>query len=976
MSKDNYPKNNLLPFILSMLVLGTPAVYLYIYKNTSSITEAITATFLYFSIFGISAIMGRLWKVFEDKISFEFQKFLDELWKSFSSKHEKDYIQHIIATNSFLDYRPVDAKYNFELSGNKGVYVNLSFTRPSSEDILGKDLDLLRQIKTAKRGKCYVILGKPGSGKTTCIKYMALRLAENRKMPFFKKQKNIPNKFPIMFDFQQNAPIVDNTLSLASYLASLFSNLSLPVAWIEKLLESGKCVIFVDALDAVADPETRIKVIHWLRSQIQRYSKCAFILSSRPHGYENNRLSEVETIELEVSKMSKENSSEFIHKWYYADEVIRSTSILIDGLKNQREKLEQAKIRADNLADKLIERLDTHKALGQLANNPLLLTMITVLFGAKQNLPGRRVELYDAIIQANFDRRPSSKDLLGKNQKATVLQKIAYDMMEQRITAIPKADLFEIIQQPLTLVNDQVSADAFVKLIVDDYAIMVEEENGLFAFTHLSFQEYLASVQIKENGKEKLELLKSRINDEWWQEVIRLYVAQTDATPILVSCRAELQKYPRPLPILKLTTEILAEARSMSSDIRLALKQLLQEIAEDVNPLQRNQVAEAYITIRINSIQAKSGLLIDDNLITNLEYQLFADFQANSVDYVYPDQWLSGIFPRGQAFSPVVGVRPLDAIKFCRWLTKFDLGPTQYRLPTPIEAMSLPIENKEFTYFVQANDGTVKRADEVNSTVILFKENAISIFEDDIKVVFALKNAIEYKDESRPTSTEILSRTPVLGTGGSEWRSRASAGGTGYTAYQYENFENSLLYEEYEIYAKFLGVNLSSYINNICNTLSYKTPAGTQGFDWLMTQSHILDDLGQKCSEIKSILEEPESLYFLGITPYLDQSLIKALDHVITRDWFILMPNPNIEIPIQFQSKRVYGFLRWYCRIGLLYLINHINQKNAENLPGYAQRERILGYAKGLIRDFIVLEDRIVQPVTVKEGIRILKSSA
>jgi len=60
--------------------------------------------------------------------------------------------------------------------------------------------------------------------------------------------------------------------------------------------------------------------------------------------------------------------------------------------------------------------------------------------------------------------------------------------------------------------------------------LLVQKESGIYGFIHLTFQEYMASVHIKE--ERLLTELISRVNQTWWHETARLYSAQTDASPI------------------------------------------------------------------------------------------------------------------------------------------------------------------------------------------------------------------------------------------------------------------------------------------------------------------------------------------------------------------------------------------------------------------------------------------------------------
>ena len=79
-------------------------------------------------------------------------------------------------------------------------------------------------------------------------------------------------------------------------------------------------------------------------------------------------------------------------------------------------------------------------------------------------------------------------------------------------------------------------------------------------------------------------------------------------------------------------------------------------------------------------------------LITCAEYQLFLDDQRAGGKYHQPDHWPTAQFAPGQAFMPVVGVRPSDAQAFCSWLTEREQGLWQYRLPKRGEIASEEVQ--------------------------------------------------------------------------------------------------------------------------------------------------------------------------------------------------------------------------------------------------------------------------------------------
>jgi hypothetical protein len=98
---------------------------------------------------------------------------------------------------------------------------------------------------------------------------------------------------------------------------------------------------------------------------------------------------------------------------------------------------------------------------------------------------------------------------------------------------------------------------------------------------------------------------------------------------------------------------------------------------------------------------------IDDTLISCAEYQLFLDeviiqnrnLMRNTVPnrprWHYseptPAHWRKNMHPTGQAQSPILGIRSIDAEDFCDWVTFANNSEWRFRLPSPFEANRFPI---------------------------------------------------------------------------------------------------------------------------------------------------------------------------------------------------------------------------------------------------------------------------------------------
>jgi len=216
--------------------------------------------------------------------------------------------------------------------------------------------------------------------------------------------------------------------------------------------------------------------------------------------------------------------------------------------------------------------------------------------------------------------------------------------------------------------------ETFLQMVEQMSGLLLEREQGIYSFAHLTIQEYLASVHIREQGLEATLLL--HLGESWWEETTRLYCAQTDATRIIEAC---LKYETHSVVHLNLAIECQEESLKIQPKTKLRLDQVLAQGAEDANPTRRSIVAEALLRRRLKEIVLiKEGVYYDISPITCIEYQLFLEEKKRDCQ---PDHWKSKSFHKGDAHTPILGIRSSDASAFCRWLTERYGSTWQYQLP-------------------------------------------------------------------------------------------------------------------------------------------------------------------------------------------------------------------------------------------------------------------------------------------------------
>jgi len=413
------------------------------------------------------------------------------------------------------------------------------------------------------------VLGAPGSGKTTLLRYLTQTYATKQQR---KVHPKAPKLIPILLylrDVRQE--IVNNhQLTLADLITQQvqqqqqkYSFLNPPPNWFAEKLRQNQCLVMLDGLDEVADETQRQQVSRWVDEQMGAYPNTAFILTSRPFGYKTARLQQDVSV-LEVQPFNLKQMQQFIGSWYLETEVMSRAGQDDKGVRAE----------AKQHADDLIKRIKNSTPLADMAVNPLLLTMIATVHRRGSALPGKRVELYKEICQVLLEKRQRAKniaDALTATQKQSVLQVLAFELMQQKTREFKLSDGIDWIKDKLAdVAGSGANPENFIQQIRDVSGLLVEKEVGVYEFAHLSFQEYLAAVQIKESNQESL--LIGNINQSWWAETIRLYAAQSNASNLI---RAVLAMPSPSVEEMALAYDCLDEGLSINPEVRQQLEQKL-----------------------------------------------------------------------------------------------------------------------------------------------------------------------------------------------------------------------------------------------------------------------------------------------------------------------------------------------------------------------------------------------------------------
>ena len=396
------------------------------------------------------------------------------------------------------------------------------------------ELELTRAFVEADRRKRkgLVILGDPGSGKTTHLKRLLLWCLSDRANEGPEALGLPRDMVPVFLPLRE---LRDVTRGLDAFIEEQLDQeqFGMQEGFGKRLLESGNLLLLLDGLDEVPDLDHRKQVSRWIETARSVRPTCRFVVTSRFAGYTPEVQLSGYFLELHIRPLTAEQASRFVHNWY---------RIVESGLAPDPE---QGAILAKERADGLVGRLNTPefkaRRVFELTRNPLLLANICLVHRDRGSLPERRAKLYDECVDVLLERWRESKQLpiqVPAETARRVLGPVALHLhAEKERTRAHAQELLPVIEPELERVRPWAgTARDFLQTIRDESGLLTGWGDGSYGFMHLGFQEFLAAREIlrrwsmRESAEQQdLKDLAGRCGDGWWQEVTLLLLALENA---------------------------------------------------------------------------------------------------------------------------------------------------------------------------------------------------------------------------------------------------------------------------------------------------------------------------------------------------------------------------------------------------------------------------------------------------------------
>ncbi|MEO0374102.1 MAG: NACHT domain-containing protein [Cyanobacteria bacterium P01_A01_bin.17] len=458
-----------------------------------------------------------------------------------------------------------------------------AYRQSNSRSLRSKKQQRQAGINVANEERYLTVLGGPGIGKSTFLRKIGLEALKGKQGKF--KHSAIPVFLELKrFDSDE---IDIKQLTIDEFRTCGFPD---PEVFTDKALKKGRLLVLLDGLDEVPT-QNLTQVIRKIQDFVDQYDTNRFIASCRTaayHGY-FKRCADVAIAEFDGSQIKQ-----FIHNWFHSE-------------------LDQQAGTAANCWE-LLQRPENASAL-ELAQTPLLLTFLCLVYDESQNLPDNRSTLYRKALDILLERWAAEKRIqreaiyqgLHTDLEKALLSEIAYKKFEADQLFFSKQ---EVINQITTFLAETLDApkhldgQAVLHAIEVQQGILVERAEGIYSFSHLTIQEFLTARYATNNQKCLEKLISTHLANSHWREVFLLVAGLKDSADDLL---LEMEK----------------QALTYISTLRL--KALICRVGQIVG----NNIKESY------KLSAKRALIIGLALadaFDSLDSPLFFTVSPNTFD--------------------------------------------------------------------------------------------------------------------------------------------------------------------------------------------------------------------------------------------------------------------------------------------------------------------------------------------------------
>jgi HEAT repeat protein len=348
-----------------------------------------------------------------------------------------------------------------------------------------------------------VVLGDPGSGKTTMVRWMAtaylLRHKGDDAFSQIPDNETLPDRswIPVLIRCRDIGE-ADLCRCFTDFLAQHLKKTELLPEEADVMrtvildrIAKGEALVLVDGLDEITNPHVRMMFCQELERTAVRYPNAPIVITSRIVGYRDMPYRMGSGFEHSViAELNRKDKDLFAQRWVEVTEQHHPPAE-----KNKR-------------VQELLHALHSSDRIERLTGNPMLLTTLALVKRKVGKLPNRRNKLYAEAVSVLLNWNPRLYQTIEEEEAIPQLGYLAYEMCRrgvQRLTDDEVLDLLEKVrtEYPNIRAIRRQEPQKFLELLEARSSILIKsgdiwqknktQEMPVWEFRHLTFQEYLAA---------------------------------------------------------------------------------------------------------------------------------------------------------------------------------------------------------------------------------------------------------------------------------------------------------------------------------------------------------------------------------------------------------------------------------------------------------------------------------------------------
>lgn len=345
--------------------------------------------------------------------------------------------------------------------------------------------------------KPHLILGHPGGGKTTFLRYLATQISSGEHaLPVAllvpcadfaaDRQRAIRPVEDFLVDWLSAQDVAG-----AAAIRGHFSEVAL--LW--------------DGLDEVVDPRERLAVLREVKALHARQALPMSILTGRSLLVDEIRAEDARGLHVQFVRGPTD------------DEVDGYIARLLSAWSPELSDRER-----DDTRHELVQRVQDDPALGALSRTPMLLFFLVLLSQVDGRLPDQRTALYARLAEVLVERwaraRSLSRARTGARSRSTrpgdawrVLGPLAFTLLESGGIRLHRDQLYgELVRISVARGEDTLEAESrarsLLALLQQETALLLPHGDGQWSFVHPTVAEYFAGVELSRDSDRRSSFLE------------------------------------------------------------------------------------------------------------------------------------------------------------------------------------------------------------------------------------------------------------------------------------------------------------------------------------------------------------------------------------------------------------------------------------------------------------------------------------